>query len=406
MLLKLDGDRPATAVAGFFWPSRLHPKEEVGKMETTQHDPEILGFAPTTEDAVPASAALPECQVTEVCSESASTSIPAPVSIMDGTVRISLDRIVIDGSIFPRGDLDHYTIRQYAAALIRGEQLPPITVEVTSQRDYRILKGVLRFEAYRLRSDIYKGNLTADFYDEPLPEISDEELNTISCHIDTVPPGQHPLVFCLLDNLKHGKPLTGEDYRKVARQLYKDRFGAPITGLAKSIRISRNVFMKYVADLVESYVQQRSDMIRDLVDRGVPQTTIGRNLNETFPYGEGNSQQSVSNFVKTYQEEKEKDDNGSADTDEEWEQTENEDSDDDAAAEKIEEKKAPTKPVELKVICGAANDTIMITGLSSLAIPLQKRIRREVEKLVNEIREKNRDAHRNDLATGQAKSAA
>ena len=56
-------------------------------------------------------------------------------------VRIPLDHISIDGSIFPRATLDIYTVQQYVAVLIRGEHLPPISVEETKDHEYRILDG-------------------------------------------------------------------------------------------------------------------------------------------------------------------------------------------------------------------------------------------------------------------------
>src|SRR5208337_4660428 len=83
----------------------------------------------------------------------------------DGSTRILLDQIEVDSSIFSRASLDNYTVKQYAAALIRGEKLPPITIEAIGQEKYRVLKGVHRFEAYYLRRDLYTGKLVGDFYD-------------------------------------------------------------------------------------------------------------------------------------------------------------------------------------------------------------------------------------------------
>ena len=101
------------------------------------------------------------------------SSPPNPQPLPSDSTRIPLDQIVIDGTIFPRASLDKYIIKQYAAALIRGEHLPPITIEEIGQAAYRVLKGVHRLEAYRLRRYVYTGKRSGDFYDEPLPRISE-----------------------------------------------------------------------------------------------------------------------------------------------------------------------------------------------------------------------------------------
>ena len=190
-------------------------------------------------------------------SDMPATPNPEPEIEPDGFTRVPLDQIEVDGSIFPRASLDKYTVKQYAAALIRGEQLPPITIEAIGQEKYRVLKGVHRFEAYYLRRDVYTGKLGGDFYDDPLPPISDTELNSIPCSIDTIPPDIHPMVFAMEDNLKHGKPPTAEDYKKIARQVYQDNPGAPVQELAKLIKVSRKVFKAYVSDLVEDFEQRK-----------------------------------------------------------------------------------------------------------------------------------------------------
>ena len=148
--------------------------------------------------------------------------------------------------------------------------------------EYRILDGVHRFEAYSLRRDVYTKNLVGDFYDKPLPPISDTELNTIPCFVDNVPPGMDAMIFCLLKNQKHGKPPTSEDYRKVARELFKKNVGAPIQGLAEQIKISRKVFTKYVSGLVKVFKEEKKASILELNSAGTPATKISHILQEKF----------------------------------------------------------------------------------------------------------------------------
>jgi hypothetical protein len=320
----------------------------------------------------------------------------------DGLVRIPLDQIDIDGTIAPRVSKDPYTIKQYAAALIRGDQLPPITVE-KKNHEYRVLDGVHRVQAYWLRRDVYTKNLVADFYDEPLPPISDTELNTIQCFIDNVPPDIPAVVYCLLHNRKNGKPLTSEDYKMVACKLYEDNLGASINGLAKSIKISRKVFTKYVSDLIEDFDNKKKALILELHSKGISQAEIARILKETFPKAQGLSQSQISEYlqkVNSTTEAGNEDANpantGRTEVSEDTHVRETEA----GGGHEVEEDTAPpqpsSKPVELKVLYGNASDTIMIQGLASLATHLQEKIKTEVEKLVNQIRDENRSLQGQD----------
>ena len=310
---------------------------------------------------------------------------PQPVVVPDGSTRIPLDQIEIDFSIFPRASLDKFTVAKYTEALIRKEQLPPITVEEVGEAKYRVLKGVLRFEAYRLRGDLYTGKRTAEFYDEPLPPISEIELNSIPCFIDTVPPDIHPLVVALEDNLKHGKPLTSEDYKKVARQLYKDNWGAPIDGLAQLIKVSRKVFAAYVADLVEAFHKEKEELTLELDAKGVPGAKIARELKKKFPNGKGFSQQQVSRFLaeRDISDKTNVEDNAGrnvADGPQTGTPKEVLAEDVQRGEEDVKSNKATGKPLELEVVCGAQSDTIMILGINSLTPHLQEKLRTEVAK--------------------------
>ena len=105
------------------------------------------------------------------------------------------------------------------------------------------------------------------------------------------------MVFAMQDNLKHGKPLTSEDYKMVARQLYKDNLGSPVQELADLIKVSRKVFTAYVQDLVEDFQKEKDELILKLDAQGVPGTTIVRQLKKQFPKAKGLSQSQVSKFL-------------------------------------------------------------------------------------------------------------
>lgn len=341
-------------------------------------------------------------------SEQENNTSPADPAV----VQIILDNISIDASIVPRSGLDEYTVQQYAAALIRGERLPAISVEATD-RGYRVLKGVLRYQAYGLRRDIYTEKYVGDFYDEPLPPVSDTELNTIPCIAETIPPDVHPMIFCMLDNLKHGKPLTPEDFRRVARQVYKDNEGAPISDLARISRMDRRTFGKYVRDREQAFEAKKKKMILDLHAQGVTQTEIARRLQERFPKGDGFSQQTVSDFLKK---------NGNLDTaNKETKQVpprttqvssvrsssardaggdnsgngpsdvtpppNDENATGVGSSPKETPPSEPPRTIDLKVTARPLGDTFLIQGILSLPLSLQEKLRREAEELVDRIRE-------------------
>jgi hypothetical protein len=331
---------------------------------------------------------------TETASDAAPSHMSAspnlqPEVVPDGSIKIPLDQIEVDGSIFPRASLDKYTVTQYASALIREEQLPPITIEAKGEGGYRVLKGVHRFEAYSLRRDIYAGKRGGDFFDDPLPTILATDLNIIPCFIETIPPDIHPMVLAMQDNLKHGKPLTSQDYKKVARQLYTDNRGAPVQELANLIKISRKVFGTYVVDLVEAFEKEKEELMLELDAKGVPGVKIARDLKKKFPKAKGISQTQVSKFLTerdTADKTNAEDSTGADIADGSQTVIPGEVQEGEEGTESTE---ATTKPFELEVVCGNLSDTIMIRGINSLKPHLQKKLKTEVQNLVNQIRAEN-----------------
>lgn len=342
-----------------------------------------------------------QTHVNDPSPETPEVSTTAFGSESGGFMMIPLDQIFIDASIFPRVAPDPYTIEKYAGALIRGEQLPPIAVEVTEEGEYRILKGVHRFEAYGLRQSIYTGKCVADFYDEPLPLIADENLSTIPCFVETIPPNTHPMVFCMKDNLIHGKPPTPDDYKKVSRQLYRDNEGGPVEGLAKLIRISRNTFTKYVADLVDAFEEKKGAIILELHHQGVAQTEIANELQNRFPKAKGIKQSQISKFLlKIANQDKpgeEQDDSGTGEPNLRALGPVNTTQDGQDDVEKTHDGKEPEAPISgpqpeppgpthLEVAPGTNGDSIMILGVRSLPDHLQEQLKKAVDELVEQIR--------------------
>jgi hypothetical protein len=381
-------------------------ERELLTMETAQYIADAKSESIVMEKPVEDGAAFQQFYIPTPDNESDSETPMTPdlefETGPDGSVRIPLAMVFNDGSVFPRVGLDSDTLERYTAALIRGEKLPPITVEVTKDGDYRILKGVHRFEAFKRRREIYAGKIQGDYYDEPLPSISDTDLNTIPCFIDTIPPDVHPMVFAAWDNLKHGKPLAPEDYNKIANELYKANRGASIRGLAKLVKISRKVFKSYVADQVEQFEREKEALILELDAQGYSQMEISDKLKEKYPKAKGLSQSQISEILFRLK-------NG-AKTVGEDEPGINKDvapeglpPDPPSAEPEPEEPQAPANIPKLSIVCGNYCDTIMIRGLESLAPHLQQKLKTSVEELVNQIREKNSALREDDEALGDFK---
>jgi len=338
----------------------------------------------------------------EFSSETTESTIAKPEDESEGVVMIPLNQIFIDISIFARAAMDRYTVERYAAALIRKEPLPSITVEAVREKEYRILKGFHRFEAYCLRQSVCTGKVSADFYDEPLPSFSDSELNNIPCIVGTIPPGTHPLIIGIEDNRNHGKPLTPEDYRKVARQLYKDHEGAPINGLAKLIRVDRKTFKAYVADLVDAFEAKKEAIIRDRHAQGASNKEIADELKKQFQDAKGNGKsqvtENVSKIAKETQSVEKEAGPDTGDTDPpptkpvdtvQYPQDPPEKAQKEKEAKPVEpEIQHETPTPTLKVIAGTSGDAITIVGIHSLPDHLQDRLRKAVDELVEQIRTK------------------
>lgn len=314
------------------------------------------------------------------------SATPEFESYADGSVRIRLDLIFTEGTFFPRASLDRDTIEKYTFDLIRGDKFEPITVESTKDGFYNVLKGFHRFEAYCLRKKIYSGEVHGDFYDEPLPSISDTELNAILCFVITIPKDTDPMILVMKDNLKHGKPYTSADYEKIARYLYDKNVGASVKELSLQIPISAKVFKKHVADLVEGFEKEKEELIIRFHDQGFSLNEISKKLKELFPKAKGLGKSQIAEFLVNLRKQKDLLEEGS---DTGQQQVEN--------ASGTEETVAPLtdtrsdqigNPVEFRAIFGNTTDTIVILGLASLLPHLQEEVRTEINKLVERIKEK------------------
>lgn len=211
--------------------------------------------------------------------------------------RLSLDDIIFDSDIYPRAKIDDFTEEKYCNDLFHGISFPCPKVEQIGESIYRVTDGVHTVKAHQRRRDMYRVQDAGERTDDPLPAICEEELNTMLCSIEEIPEDEDRMLRYARHNMKHGKALSSDDYRKIARHLYTKWFGAPVTKVAGELGIKWETVKGYVADMVADYGRHRAELILQLDAEGKTQEEIGRLGLEMYPYGTGWSQETISKFL-------------------------------------------------------------------------------------------------------------
>jgi len=218
------------------------------------------------------------------------------------TTRLSLDDIFFDWDIYPRAKIDDFTEEKYCNDLFNnGIKLPYPKVEQIGESAYRVIDGVHTINAFKRRREMHRLQDAGEHIGDPLPDISDENLNTVLCLIEEIPEDEDRMLHSARHNMKHGKALGADDYKKVARHLYTKWFGAPVTKVAGELGIRWETTKGFVADMVADYDRQRAELILKLDMEAKTQEEIGRLGREKYPHGTGWSQESISKFLAEHQ---------------------------------------------------------------------------------------------------------
>ena len=138
---------------------------------------------------------------------------------------VDIDSVVLDDSIFPRGQVDEPTARRYADSITAGESLPPVIIENGTDR---LLDGWHRHRAHRIL-----------------------DLAEIAILYADVPPGMDARLFAASLSAKHGLPLAESDCRQLARDLFARSGDVSITAVAKELGRPRKTVEGWLSDQIE-----------------------------------------------------------------------------------------------------------------------------------------------------------
>ena len=204
-------------------------------------------------------------------------------------VTLGLDEIHVEDSYWTRAALDPFTVERYRDAILQGDKFPPIVVSEIKDK-WVVLDGVHRLRAYQGIQKADSEKVVGIGTRDPVTQSDDYR---IQCKVATVPVDEKPIIFSCNLNRKNGKALSREDYKKVAEQLYRDNYGAPINKLAAQIHLDPKTFNKYVVHLVSQYKEEREAKRQQLQEKKLSDRGIGKELKKEYPTGKGVSSSSV-----------------------------------------------------------------------------------------------------------------
>ncbi|MGO9120105.1 MAG: hypothetical protein ACLQPD_21130 [Desulfomonilaceae bacterium] len=193
--------------------------------------------------------------------------------------RVSLDKLQLDDDIYGRTSVDQATIAKYFEALLNGDTFPPIVVEKGTNR---VLDGWHRVKAKQRLRERYD-DLVKAVSDDPLVFVPQSEIETIECEYHEIPLGLSPRVYGFRFNLKHGKPATDDDCRKVAREWYQMNKGATYEALARDLGIHPTTVKRHVSDLVKEFEEKKKTTVLQLNSEGLSQQEIVTRVKAQYP---------------------------------------------------------------------------------------------------------------------------
>ncbi len=168
------------------------------------------------------------------------------------TIRIKVDQVKWDPSVYPRSKWSTSTIDRYAEALQQGAQFPPIVI---NKADGRLLDGKHRLEAHRKA-----------------------EIQEIEAVEEVVPDGVPIKVFAASLSAKHGDRLQNVDAKALAREVATSNPEYDMKTIAELLSFKYSTVASWVADIVAKNREQRMAWVRRLRLLGWTQGEIGQAL--------------------------------------------------------------------------------------------------------------------------------
>ena len=160
-------------------------------------------------------------------------------------MKMKIEEIESDESIYPRNQLSQKRIESYQESLRAGARFPPILVQKIIDEDGEktiVLDGAHRMEAYKneKHKEIDVTHWTDEILDKREPEVL-EQLRIVSAQ----------------KNLEHGMPLTEGDIRFQCTRIAEDRPVEKLTGVQKYLAEKFGVTEGYMSQMVGALVNRR-----------------------------------------------------------------------------------------------------------------------------------------------------
>lgn len=138
---------------------------------------------------------------------------------------VAVDAVVFDVSIYPRGEWNGRTVERYAESLAAGETLPPITLETGTNR---LLDGMHRWRAHQ-----------------------QQMLTEIEAEFHAVPDGVPAKLYAASLSARHGDRMTGDDLKKVAREVIAANTDFSMQTVARLLGVHRETVGRWVGDITD-----------------------------------------------------------------------------------------------------------------------------------------------------------
>lgn len=165
---------------------------------------------------------------------------------------IPIGNVVFDPTIYPRVEWSQATVNRYAEAVNAGDEFPPVTLETGTNR---LLDGMHRLQAHK---QALRAEIEAVWVD--------------------IPEGVPPRLFTASLSARHGDRLSGDDLKRIAREIAEENPDYDLQTIARYAGVTRQTVSKWVGDIVEHRREVRKLVAFLLTRAGWPTRQIGEYL--------------------------------------------------------------------------------------------------------------------------------
>lgn len=176
-------------------------------------------------------------------------------------MKIGIDAIKFDGSVYPRGKPSTAIVEEYADALLAGNIFPPIALETGTNR---LLDGYHRWKAH------------ARIVEQPDLNGNGAQFSEIDADFHTVPEGIPVKLYAASLSSKHGHRLTPGETKALAREICEANPDFAAQVIATYVGRSERTVSDYVKDIKGRRKEQQRAVIMRLDRLGWTQEEIAQ----------------------------------------------------------------------------------------------------------------------------------